>query len=161
MSLIRESLPSECVLLLPLTYGGGPAKDSYMEKLERYIQQEGFKYEFFTNYLSQDGMFKLMRASNMFIHAQISDADSGSVKEFLLSGSIVLNGAWLSYDDLDRFEPRPYYAIKDMSSLPETILLALSSGRPNVSTETIEAIRDLGWSRCITAWDSYFLSCVK
>jgi len=158
---IKDKLSSDFMVLLPMTYASGNSGSSYRQELISLMESNGIKYKIFTEYLDSRGMFDLMRASDMFIHVQTTDADSGSVKEFILSGANTLNGAWLKYDDLDNYDVKPYYAVRSLDELGDCILTAISKGCPKLSDSVVNAIEAFGWKQSIVSWNNYYLSCCE
>lgn len=158
---IKDKLPHDFMVLLPMTYANGNFGSSYRQELVSIMESNGLKYKIFTEYLDSRGMFELMRASDMFIHVQTTDADSGSVKEFILSGANTLNGAWMRYDDLDKYDSKPYYPVQSIDDLGNCIVSAIANGCPNLSKEVIDAIESFGWKKSIIDWNHYYLSCCE
>lgn len=158
---VKKKLPRDFIILLPMTYASGNSGLSYQHELISIMEANGIKYKIFTEYLDCRGMFELMRASDMFIHVQTTDADSGSVKEFILSGANTLNGAWMQYDDLDKFDEKPYYSVPSIDTLGNCIVSAISNGCHALSNDVISAIEDFGWKKSIVGWNDYYLSCCE
>lgn len=85
-------------LLLRLTYG--LPNDEYLERVKEMVQRTGCTYSIFTNYLTEEEVAKLTEVTDVFVHAQTSDARSASMCEHLFAGCVVMNPTWISYSEL-------------------------------------------------------------
>ncbi len=82
-------------LIFPMTYG--PKDEEYLSSLDEKINSFAGESIKFTEFLPNRDTVKITCVTDVFIHAQISDAQSMTLLEHLYSGSIVLNGSWLEY----------------------------------------------------------------
>ncbi|MBE6442617.1 MAG: glycosyltransferase [Desulfovibrio desulfuricans] len=67
-------------------------------------------------FLDDNEIARLRDAVDIFIHAQLTDALSASMLEYLFAGKIVLNGAWLKYKELEELGIR-YFSFNDFNEL--------------------------------------------
>ncbi len=103
-----RSLPSDVkeriTLLYTMTYGA--KNPGYMDQLKESANRSGCRYVILTEYLNEEKMAELRTICDILIHAQTTDAYSGSVMETMYAGGIVMNGRWLRYDDIPDCEKR-------------------------------------------------------
>lgn len=153
ISQIKDDLPTNLVLLFPLTY---PKNVSYVQKIKDAVEKIHINALYFTEYLDLEKLFVLRQATDMFIHVQITDANSASLKEYILLRKICINGSWLVYDDLEDYNCKSYYSVSSLEELPSVLLKALHNGTPIISDTVIQNIASLGWTKSIKEWDCFF-----
>lgn len=66
------------------------------------ISKSGVDVKIFDTFIPNDHLSEFRYIADVFINAQISDASSGSMIEYLYADVVVLNGGWLVYSSLDR-----------------------------------------------------------
>ena len=152
---VRDRLLEDLVLVFPFTYG---AKKGYQEELEALLASHALKGLFVTDYLTLDRLLLLRKCADMFIHIQPTDANSSSVKEYVICGAKVLHGDWIVYDDLGSGKDKPYFPVPDIASLPDVILDAYDADAPLVGEGVLDKLRKEGWNECIIGWDNVFNS---
>lgn len=150
---IKEQLPRNTILFFPFTYAG---TEKYIEELSIEMEKAGLCYKFFNEYLTIENLFLLIQSTDLFVHVQTTDADCGSLKEYILCGKKAINGQWLDYDDLKRNMPLPYFPTSSINSLPQDIINAINSEPIRVSQKTVEDLEKFGWDNCIKDWVSFF-----
>lgn len=155
ISLVRDELPESLQLVFIVTYGGSK---SYLAELKELVKAERLQATFFENYLTDEDLFILIQATDVFIHVQTTDADAGSVKEYILCRKKVLNGSWLKYDDLLKYPPRPYFEVESMKTLARDISIVVRSEKIAISEDTELLLRLFGWKSSIKGWNKYYLS---
>ncbi|NLI73055.1 MAG: glycosyltransferase family 4 protein [Bacteroidales bacterium] len=150
---VRESLPENLHLLLPMTYG---ASKNYIEEIRNLLKKHHFDYTIYDQYLPDDKLLYIRKASDMFIHAQPTDAFSASMQEYLLCETIVVNGHWTRYPDLEKFGI-PYYLYHSFDELPACILKAYRQEENiHISNELKEFIRKKGWQHLAKEWSKVY-----
>lgn len=150
---IKEKLPSNLLLFFPLTYG---CSDSYNKKLSMVLSKYDLDYVFFENYLSNNEMILLQKATDIFIHVQKSDGFSASLQEFLLSGAKVINGKWLHYPTLEQFG-KPFHEIETIEMLQDGILEAVNH-HLLFPEKLYNYLIQQGWKTKIQLWKDFYLS---
>lgn len=98
---IPRDLLNKVCLLFQMTYGG---TDEYKEQVIKEAEELGTAYKIIDSYLDNKEVAKIRIATDIFIHGQTTDALSGSIRENLYCGNIVVNAKWLHYLELDKFE---------------------------------------------------------
>lgn len=156
---IRSQLPSELILLFPVTYGFsyGTQKKDYVDKLKKQCKECGLDAVFYEDYLSVEAVFYLRRASDMFIHVQTTDAGNSTVMEYCICGSKLVHGSWMHYKWLD-YSPAFYFSVDNIDHLSETVLKACNSSGMKVPHEVVEIILKRGWKAKMRLWNEFFAS---
>jgi glycosyltransferase involved in cell wall biosynthesis len=146
--LIRDKLPENLALFLPMTYGNTV---SYKEKITETLESCGFKHVVFSKYMSDKEVLYMKKATDLYINVQNTDAFSSSLQEYILSGTKIINGGWLRYPTIEKFG-LPYFVAPDLDSLSDVILKAYNSPRQNINAELINYISSLGWKSMSDDW---------
>lgn len=157
---IKDRLPSNLVLVFPVTYGTESRKAAYINLLKSQCEMLGLPAVFYDHYLSVEDTFYLRRASDMFIHVQTTDGGNSTIMEYLICGNKVIHGSWMHYKWLD-FPPLFYFPVQDMEDLPNVVLDAFCSEDPIIPGEVLTIIRNRGWKRKMTNWDEFFRTCLS
>ena len=92
---------------LPMTYGNKEHREKIKKYCEETFQKHGVKYAVLENFMSDQEVAILRKTTDIMVNVQDTDALSASMEESLYAGSIVINGAWLNYDEL--LEDGAYY----------------------------------------------------
>jgi hypothetical protein len=89
-------------LVLSMTYGG--AEESYLQEVWRVCECLPCTYTIYQERLDERDKARLTLATDIFIHAQVRDAFSGTIQEHLYAGALVINPTWIHYDILKNRE---------------------------------------------------------
>ncbi len=157
---IKKQLPSNLVLLFPVTYGYsyGTRKQEYVESLKRKCLESGLDAVFYEDYLSVADLFYLRQGTDMFIHIQTTDGGNSSLQEYVLCGKKVVHGSWIHYEYLEKYKPLFYFPVSDLNHLSEAILKAYNSEPIETPAEVLNYIRNRGWRAKMVLWDAFFSS---
>ena len=153
LSVIKNQLPSNYILLFPLTYGGN---SEYIQQIKNLLEQEQLNYKFFTEYLSDDQIALLRKATDLFIHAQTSDANSGTIAEYLLCRKKIVNPSWITYPHYEQYG-RPFYYFHDFEELPKVILQAIQAKESIVPVQLVEEIKKSSWTVRAKEWVDLYM----
>ncbi|MFQ7156088.1 MAG: hypothetical protein ACLRQR_05030 [Merdimonas faecis] len=104
-------------LLFPMTYG---ATEQYLNKVNDLAEKTGVEYKILTEYMNSDEIAELCYLTDVFIHAQETDAFSASVQEYLCAGKLLINPQWIIYDEL-RVNNVFYWEYQSFNELYEKI----------------------------------------
>ena len=153
IALLPQEAKSRIHLLFRLTYGTGSRE--YLEKVRRMIKSSGCRATLFESRLTADEIAELTSITDIFIHAQTTDACSASVCEHLYAGSLVLNGSWLRYEQLEN--KAFYLSFADFDELLDK--LAENIGKKNDSRycDRLQHNKDIifdmfSWKKHIPDW---------
>lgn len=148
---VKDKLPEDLIVVLPMTYGG---TCTYIDSVKAQLDSNHIENLIFTEYLTNEELLYLRKSTDMFIHAQTTDANSVSLAEHLLCDNIVINGSWLRYENRERYGV-PYYLFSDFNELPGLIVDAYAHGSI-VPPLLIDDISQEGWRDVIKKWISVF-----
>lgn len=85
-------------IVLSMTYGDGGA--AYLQTVRQACEGLPCTYTIYQERLDERDKARLTLATDVFIHAQVHDAFSGTIQEHLYAGALVLNPTWIYYDVL-------------------------------------------------------------
>lgn len=153
LSAIKNQLPSNYILLFPLTYGGN---SEYIQQIKNLLEQEQLKYKFFTEYMSNKQVALLRKATDLFIHAQTSDANSGTIAEYLLCRKKIVNPSWITYPHHEQYG-NPFYYFQNFEVLPEIILQAIQAKESIVPVQLVEEIKKTSWAVRAKEWVDLYM----
>ena len=143
---IKEKLPSNTVLLFPMTYA---KEESYLEQVQSSLENLGVKYRIFDSYLSDEEVVNLRKSTDLFIHMQVSDAYSSSLQETLICGQKVINAKWLRYKELEQFGVP--YRLATFDNLSSIIVDVLKEKKPTIDVS--EVLKQYTWSYQLQKWN--------
>ncbi len=150
----REKLPNNLVMLFPFTYNGGI--EPYKTKLITLLDKYHIKSVFYENFLESEDLRNIVYATDIFIHAQDTDANSASLQEYLLAGKAVINGEWLKYSNLEKIS-YPYYLAKNIDSISLALQELINNEyRSKVESHHIEEIKKYGWKIKAEQWNHFY-----
>ena len=102
-------------------------------------------------YMSNLDVVNLRMATDLFIHAQNSDANAGTIAEYLLCQKKIINPVWITYPHYETYGS-PFYLFSDFEELPEVIISAIQDSSLRVSPLLKESIRRCGWGEQSKEW---------
>ena len=152
---VREQLPENLFLILPMTYPKSPELEEYIKYVKTYLNNTGFKYRIFEDYLDEEQLILLRKCSDIFIHAQTTDANCATIFEYLLSDCTILNGGWLHYPELEK-DNMPYYTFNSIKDLGSCLIEAIKN--PEQHKPSLRLISDMaqkGWNYQIRLWIAF------
>ena len=145
---VKDRLPSNYLLVLPLTYGGNP---EYKAKIKKCLETYRLNHLILDKYMSNLDVVNLRMATDLFIHAQNSDANAGTIAEYLLCQKKIINPVWITYPHYETYGS-PFYLFSDFEELPEVIISAIQDSSLRVSPLLKESIRRCGWGEQSKEW---------
>ncbi|MCR5590956.1 MAG: hypothetical protein K6F73_05430 [Lachnospiraceae bacterium] len=86
-------------IVIPWTSGPCDDADAYRKEIEDILKDD-YDYLFITEYLSDEELVALRKATDVLIQVQITDSMSASMEESLYAKKEVITGEWLPYKDL-------------------------------------------------------------
>lgn len=150
---IKDQLPSNLLLLFPVTY---PQNVEYVTELKKKIRECGLNGMFVEEFLSVEKLFLVRQCTDMFVHIQTSDAGSSSLKEYILLEKKVVNGTWLKLPDLEKNGCVPYYEVNNLNELSSVIIQAYNNQPRLADIEALEIIEKKQWKIVINDWIRLF-----
>ena len=152
---IKGLLPQNMILLFPMTYG---RNEKYIKAVIDKLNTLHLPYRMLNDYLSNEDLLYYRRCADLFIHAQTTDANSGTVAEYLLCDTKVINGAWLSYPQREKYG-MPYYTFHSFDELEKVILVAIAAPTSIIPSELKKDILKEGWNNIGEQWVDFYHSC--
>ena len=138
-------------LLLHMSYGG---TEEYRREVALATQKTGCECLIIENFLSDEEVADLRIVTDIFINAQTTDAFSGSVCENLFAGTLVINAAWLRYQEFEKYDFQ-FSEFDDFDSLPEYICDALQCEYD--LSENKKLVWNLrSWECCAPKWERVY-----
>lgn len=85
--------------IFPMTYG----KDfTYIEMVRKQLESAAFEYLILEDFMKVHEIASLRRCTDIFILMQTSDAYSSTIVEYTYCNTIIINGKWLDYSELEK-----------------------------------------------------------
>ena len=97
LRLLRSDILKKIRVLLPMTYG---LDNNYLNEVKLALESCSFEYKIFTEFMNETEVAHLRNITDIMVNLQITDGFSGSMREVLYCGGIVINGSWLPYNFL-------------------------------------------------------------
>lgn len=95
-------------------------------KIENLCNENNLSYHIYDKFMDFNEIPKFRCISDIFIHAQTTDALSAAMLEHLYAGSIVLNGSWLKYTILQKHHVK-YFQFSNFEELPNSLIDILNN----------------------------------
>ena len=152
LATIKEQLPHNYLLVLPLTYGGNL---EYKAQIRSTLESHQFHYLILEKYMSNVDIVNLRMATDLFIHAQNSDANAGTIAEYLLCQKKIINPTWITYPHHEIYGS-PFYSFSSFDELPNVVLSAIQDPSCKVSPLLKENIRKCGWKEKSKEWVAFY-----
>jgi glycosyltransferase involved in cell wall biosynthesis len=96
---LKQLLPENYILVFPFTYR---YVKTYHDHIKKILDKYGLRHKFILEFLSQEDVAGLRIITDIHINLVTSDALNASMVENLYAKSLVVNGSWLKYDELDK-----------------------------------------------------------
>lgn len=96
---LPTDIQEKLVVVFPLNYG---LTEEYSEEIQTHLSDACFSYFLFKMFMNKEDISKLRVLTDIFIHAQTTDALSASVQEYIYAKKIVINPAWIKYSSLEK-----------------------------------------------------------
>ncbi len=147
--LLPEEQKKHIHLLLRITYGSG--SEEYKNKIKELSKKTGCTYSFFESYLSDEEISEITKITDIFIHAQTTDAQSATMCEHLYCKCLVLNPKWIRYKEL---ENKVFYlSFKDFDEMLEILKDNMSKKKSSGLYDRMNSNSDVIFKIC--SWESY------
>lgn len=128
----------------------------YQGEIEAALKRSGFDYSILPESFSLKRMAMLEIATDIFIHAQVSDALSSTVREYIFAKTVLVNPDWIKYQEFEDLGVK-FIQYKDFSELP-TILTKLLDGEINIDKDANSRLiyDNFSWKEAKPKWDSIY-----
>lgn len=149
-----------CVhLVFRMTYG---CKTEYLKQIKAELERISCTYSIYTEFLSDEKSALLTCLTDMFIHAQVTDAFSASMLEHLYAGVQVFNPTWIPYLELQ--DPSVHYikygSFEELRLLvQENLMKKEVYSKPDQLEQMRRYIEKLAdWDHLKLAWQTVYCS---
>ncbi len=156
---VRHQLPENLTLLFPMNYGK-TANEIDVDECKNLCKENELDALFITDFLTVEDLYKLRKATDMFVHVQTTDAGSASVYEYILCDKKIVHGSWIKYVALEAFKPLFYFPVDKLEDLGEVIVKAYKSDKIAIPQGVIEIVKNRSWENKITKLNDFFMSIV-
>lgn len=155
----RSQLPENLTLLFPMGYGKSK-NETDLDECKTICRERGLEALFITDFLSVEDTYKMRKATDMFVHVQITDASSASVQEYILCDKKIVHGSWIKYEALEAFKPLFYFPVDRMEDLGKVIVKAYQSNNIEIPQGVIDYVKSFGWESKSTGMNNFFMSII-
>lgn len=151
---VRNKLPENLLIVLPMSYY--VTSKQHIIDVKELLHKYNLEYYCFEKYISNDELLLIRKCSDVFIHAQTTDAASASLTEYLLTDNIVLNASWLEYPQLEQYGI-PYYKFDTLDEIGNLLVYAINNPTEHTTNSDLKKyIKSLGWDSCSDKWADFF-----
>ena len=144
--------------VLPMTYNGG---ENYIQTIRSTAERNLCNFTILEDFLPESALAALRSRTDIVINTPLTDALNSAMTEALYAGSIVINGSWLPYKDLQR-HGFSYTTVDDLSGVPNTLARIIDkdvhSLREKLAHENRGVREYASWSRLAAQWVSFYRS---
>lgn len=151
---IKSQLPSNLTLLFPFTYGWGDS--SYVQRVKDKCAELSIDAKFITEFMTLDDLYRLRKATDIFITLLPVDAGARTIYEYALMGKKVICGSWLKGGIYD-CRPPFFSPVDTFEDLGNVIVEAYRSDNKVISDEVKDRILSRGWRSTIKGWNDLFV----
>lgn len=152
----RDRLPSNVCLIFLMTYNENI--HGYVKQVEHILEELKINNIMYKTFLSNEKMLLVQKSTDLFIHVQKTDAFSATLQEHILCNNNIINGAWLSYPDLEKFG-MPYVLINDLRELGDAICNVVNKkSLINIPARIQDEIKLHGWNNLGDNWNRFYSS---
>lgn len=118
---ICNEIKKDLFLIIHMGYN---LEDDYYADVKKEADACGIDYKIITTSFDLDNVALLRMATDIFLHAQTSDALSGSIRECIYAEAILLNPCWIQYSEYDNkgVEYITYSSFEEIASIIENIV---------------------------------------
>ena len=114
ISLLSEELKDRLHVVIPVQYNR--FDNDYIERVKQAAAGCGTSYEVLEEYVPFERNAVMCLATDIYLNLRISDAFSNAMKEQVTAGSLMIQGDWLNYIEVDEMNA-PVVKISDLSEL--------------------------------------------
>ena len=159
---LPDEIKNRIHLLLRLTYS--IKDDDYVQSVKQMIEQTGCSSLVMEGYISDEEIAEITVMTDIFIHAQVSDARSATICEHLYSNCLLFNPEWIEYGTLK--DKVFYISYKNFDDLYKLLLKKKkkkcdSKYFESLKTNEKNIYRICSWDTYIPKWRKLYLDCKK
>lgn len=151
LSHLPQDLKNKMCFVFPLTYC---LNESYFEELVEALKDVGVDYKLLTQFLSESEVGHLRNCTDIMVNVQTTDAFSGTMKEVLFAGGLVINGSWLPYEFLTDMGIK-FISVDKVEDLENTmidVLANIDNYRKDIIRNSALIFKMSNWPDNISDW---------
>lgn len=103
-----------------LIHMGNQYDHVYLEEIKKALEKSGLESCILCKKYSVEDIAILRIATDIFLHAQTSDASSSTIRECIYAKAILINPVWINYEEYDKLGIK-YLEYEDFDELPELV----------------------------------------
>lgn len=151
ISRLPEALKQEIHVLIPVQYDR--ISQDYIARVKQCAEDCGCSYEVLEEYVPFERNATMCLATDIYLQVRDSDAFSNAMKEQIYSGSFMIQGAWLIYEELEQIGA-PLLKINSLDELHTALEQTLKDHPMKSEIELFEPIYDIFSVQAVRAvWD--------
>lgn len=148
---LNKETKDRLFILLQMSYGG---TEEYKKRVIKAAKDTGCEYLAIDWFLTDEEVAELRIITDLFVHAQVTDAFSGSICENLFAETVLINAKWLHYQEFEDYDFK-YIEFEDISEISRIVERVLTE-KTDVSGN-----RDLmwnlrAWEKCSPQWQKIY-----
>ena len=142
-------------LYIPMGYG---FNREYYEKLINLLDSIRIPYIVDRKFYEPKEMAQIRMMADIFIHGQITDASSSSVFEYLYANTVLINGKWLHYNDIDKYQLPifEYEEFKELSIIVPKVIDNYETELEKLKEKNEELIETRSWQKLRMVWQELY-----
>ncbi len=156
---VKNLLPQNLTLLFQMNYGK-TANETDLDECKMTCREYGLDALFVTDFLTVEDLYKMRKATDMFVHVQTTDSAAASVYEYILCDKKIVHGSWIKYESLEAFKPLFYFPVNRLEDLGEVIVKAYKSDKIAIPQGVMDIVKNRSWENNITRMNDFFMSIV-
>lgn len=151
---LPENIKKNIYCVIQMSYGNIGQK--YQADIFSLMQNYEIKGNIITKWLSPEETLYFKLQVDLFIHAQISDALSASVLEYLYLDRLVFNPSWIKYVEWEELGCK-YIEYDSFAELPQLITEAMQGRFNNINNDVQSIIEErFSWQHLSNCWQSLY-----
>lgn len=152
LSKLSDELKNKIIIILQMTYQ--QPLDNYVEEVLECSEKAGFDTLQFTGYLSAKVVAQIRVVTDIFINAQTTDAFCSTIKEYMYSGTELINAKWLEYKEMDEWGLKTT-VFSNFEEIPG--LIEKHIGENSDVENNRKIIKDkFSWDACRAEWEKVY-----
>ena len=151
ISFISEDIRNKMHLIIPLQYGR--TSDKYIDDVKAAAEKCGCSYEILEEYVPFERNSIMCLATDIYINLRDTDAFSNAMKEQIYSGSLMIQGSWLVYEELEQIGA-PVIKIDALEDLHTVLAQTVKAYQAKTEIQLFAPLYDIFSVQAVRAsWD--------
>ena len=159
--MLPKKIQEKCYLVIQYSYR--QIKDDYYYRtIQKNLHKLYCEWKIIDYFLNDEQISHLRCATDIFIHAQLTDALSASMLEYLYAGALVLNGKWLDYEILakNNIFYLNFANFKELTAILKVVLGKNSLTKSYATDQNKKILYNMNsWNAVKKSWLNLYASC--